>query len=170
MPRLKADIDFELRLAGLDDINFILDSWCANQADAVQFRQVDSAVLKVELRARIRRLMTPLARFVVCAPTVQYCQTQRLKTYGREIFGYIAYSWDQKTMAPVIHFVYVKHEVRRRGLAHEMLHLAGGIRDEEHFWSTHTSAIGKQLLKVYGGTWNPFMLEFLNDLSDSGRT
>lgn len=169
LPWYVQDKNFNLRLAGLDDINFIIDSWCANQSDAAHFREIDEAIVKVELRARIRRLMTSLARFVVCVPSINHCQEHQLRMSDRELWGYTAFSWDSKTMAPVVHFVYVKQEVRRRHLAHGMLHLAAGVKPGEHFWSTHTSALGRRVLSKYGGTWNPFMLEFLDTLSDGRR-
>lgn len=132
----------------IEDIGFILDSWCASYAESPIVREIDPEVVKVEQRARVRRLLTQAKVTVVCDtkdPTI--------------ILGWLCHSIDKATNYPVLHYAYVLKGSRNHKVFTTLTHMAGW-RPGTVAWMTHWQPCVRKLVKKFDGfVYNPYMLE-----------
>jgi hypothetical protein len=133
----------KFRQASYDDFPFIVNSWAASMADSDLGRSLDPRVFKVEIRARINRLIETSHNVV-------------LEDEGK-IAGFICVNRDHPKFR-VLHFVYVAKAYRRQGVCAQLIHLTlpleGGM-----IWATHKRANFKYLATKYLLIYNPFLLE-----------
>lgn len=133
----------KFRQASYDDFPFIVNSWAASMADSDLGRSVTQDVFKVEIRARINRLIESSHNVV-------------LEDDGK-IAGFICVNRDHPKFR-ILHFVYVAKAYRRRGVCAQLMHLTLP-RDAEIIWATHKRANFKHLAAKYPLIYNPFLLE-----------
>lgn len=138
------------------DVPFIINSWAAD-ASVYESRQAneDPEVFKVGQRERILRLIQ--ANNCVSA---RPCESEDSATNSAtELFGFICYGLDRKTLRPVIHFVYVKKEHRGRKIASTLLKIAG-VRPEKASWCTTQRIKTLKPQSRRGLMFNRFLLDY----------
>lgn len=140
-----------IEFATVEEIAFILDSWCAGQASQPH-QLVDADLFKVEMRARVMRLIAVHKCAVARA-------TEPDATGRREVLGWVCYGWDTNVGQPIIHYTYVKGAHRRQGLAKTLLESAAGVKPEKFWWHTHTTPRAGKIARKHGGFYNHFLLE-----------
>lgn len=152
--------DYTLHMAALDDLHLILDSWCSSQADMPHYGPVSREIFKVEMRARVARILQ-YAKCAVIRPTQAF--NERFKRVGMhsEVLSWACYDHDKRTELPVVHYVYTKAPMRRRGLARFLLEKAVCIKPGQTWWASHSTPIGRKLIDTLEGTYNPFLNEYM---------
>jgi hypothetical protein len=145
--------------ARIEDVGFIIDSWCADENVYVgRPDDMDPEIFKVEQRARVRRLLSSCPA-VVARPTPAYWQARGEKADPNRLFGWIVYTFDRATLKPLIHFTYVKGEHRRQGVCAALLH-AAGYRAGEMAWASHCRLKVARRMKSKGIIYNRFLLDY----------
>jgi hypothetical protein len=141
------------------DIGFILDSW-ANDACIHDSRiaKEDPDIFKVGQRERIIGLVQR-NNVITARPTDAFWQTQGLVPNPHELFGYICYGSDRKTLRPVIHFIYVKAAYRQHRIADTLLKLVG-VRPDKACWTTSQRSRLLKPADARGITYNRFLLDY----------
>lgn len=150
---------WKVEFARIEDVAFILDSWCADENLYVgRPSDMDPEDFKVEQRGRVRKLISTY-KCAVVRPTAAYWQERGEKPNPNTLFGWICYGFDRATLKPLIHFVYVKAEYRKHGLANALLH-AAGVRREDMAWATHSRMKLRRAMKAKGIRYNYFLLDY----------
>ena len=143
---------YEIEFATVEEIALILDSWCAGQASQPH-QLVDAELFKVEMRARVMRLIAAQKCAVARA-------TEPDASGRREVLAWICYGWDKNVQSPIAHYLYVKGAHRRQGIARALLLNAAGVTGEASWFFTHTTPRAGKLASKRGGFFNPFLLDF----------
>lgn len=150
---------WSVEFARIEDVAFILDSWCADENLYVgRPDDMDPEVFKVEQRGRVRRLLST-CKCAVVRPTPAYWKERGEKPDANHLFGWVCYTFDRATLKPLIHFVYVKACHRRQGLANALLH-AAGLRRDGGAWATHSRMRFRKAMKAKGIIYNKFLLDY----------
>ena len=136
-----------VEFATVDELPFILDAWCAGQADQPH-QLVPAEIFKVEMRARVMRLVG--ANKVAVA-----------RVADGSVLGFVCYGWDSASKLPVIHYVYVKGAHRRSGIAKTLAMKAAGLTPGGVWWHTHTTPRSGKIARAHEGIYNSFLLEYL---------
>jgi len=128
---------FEIRNADNGDINFIVNSWlksyrasCPLVSDLVYFDYQKRLIMKIFETATVTLAIDP--------------------DDPAHIFGYIVHE------GSVIHYCYVKHSLRRFGIARALL----ATIKADHFITTHLSYPARQILGSNPGMflYNPYKI------------
>lgn len=161
---LECGLHYTIEPATVDELALIIDSWCAGQAGQPHYALVPPEIFKVEMRARVTRLLGT-SRCAVARPTPLGWDVLGVAPVNRDtrsILGWVCYAYDKATQAPIIHFLYVKARYREQGVATGLATKAAGVSRDNLWWSTHTTPRIGKLLRRCGGTWNPFLLEYVD--------
>ena len=142
---------YVIEFATVEEVALILDSWCAGQASQPH-QLVDADLFKVEIRARVMRLLATNKCAVARA-------TEPDAAGRREVLAWICYGWDVAVGQPIVHYVYVKGAHRRSGIAAALLQSAAGVKPASLWWFTHISPRAGKIARRFGGLYNPFLLE-----------
>lgn len=135
----------KFRQATYEDFPFIVNSWAASMSDSQLGRDVDKEVFKIEIRARINRLLENSYNLV-------------LDDNGK-LGGFIC--GDRNVHGtPVVHFVYVAKNYRRNGVCTQFMGLLFPDRPAV-IWATHRRANFRYLEAKFNLMYNPFILEVL---------
>lgn len=139
-----------VRQARIEDIGFILDSWCASYAESPAVKNLDPEVVKVEQRARVRKLLTHAK--VTCV--VDASDPNR-------IMGWLCHGIDKSRGFPILHYAYTLKGHRNKGILRNLVNLAGW-REGTITWLTHDHFCVRALCKKFDGfILNPYILENL---------
>lgn len=151
--------DWEVQLATVSDVSFIIDSWC-NAEHVYTSRAVgeDPEIFKVGQRARVLRLLSA-CRCAVVRPTAEWFASQGKPVDPKLIFGWVCYGLERTTLKPIVHFVYVKSEHRKQGMADALL-VAAGVKPEVGAWATSTRYWLRNPLDARGIMYNRFLLDY----------
>lgn len=160
-PFLTPGEDWVVEHATVDDVGLIIDSWASNQFALPRWRDHDRDIFKVEFRARVMELIST-CRIAVARPTPALSAKMGLPHSPKGVLAFVCYSLHKKTHYPIIHFVYTKAELRRRGIAKILLISSAGVKLNSPFFITHFSPQAKRALagrSHYLAVVNEFLLE-----------
>lgn len=145
--------------AKVTDVAFIIDSWCADEnVHTSRPAGEDEDIFKVGQRGRVLRLISSCQCLVV-RPTEAWF-TEHGKPYDPKlVHGWVCIGRDRQTLRPIIHFIYVKAEFRRNGLASALLAMAG-VKPELGAWATANRPWLRKAREQRGIMYNRFLLDF----------
>lgn len=108
--------------AEISDANFILDSWYAEAVDvALKYSRMSPTTIATYIPMRVRLLFSRHACAVV--------RVERLPV------GFTCYSFERRSLKPIVHALYVQPPMRRQGIGTTLL-LAAGVKDGADGWHT----------------------------------
>lgn len=127
-------MDLEIRAATPDEIKFIRNSWFRSMKQHSDLgRLIRPDLFSQGANELIDKLTTLWLPVVACLPAVP-----------EEVLGWACRS------VPAVHYVYVKHDFRRQGVA---TRLAFGAQ----FYTIRTKG-GEEFFKRIGALYNPFQI------------
>ena len=151
--------DYSIQLAQVAHVPLIIDSWASDQMVNGVYGLVDRDIFRVEVRARILRLISS-CRCAAIVPTAAYTAKQPVPPPASELFGWACYGWDKASEKPVLHYVYIRQDYRNNGLARRLLKEAVAVSPERPGWASFIIPWHRKTARRYGLVYNPFLHDY----------
>ena len=140
-----------VRPMGIDDASFVIDSWASSYRFSPIVAHVDPNVYKVEQRARIYRLLQNCTTFVACDPA-----------NPTRIWAWVCFAAPVKAGdLPVLHYVLVRPELQRRGIATSLVELVrqSSADPDTQLWMSHWTSPMYNAQHKWHAMYNSYILE-----------
>lgn len=134
-----------------EDIPFVTDSWARSFLHSPSVRNVPDDVYKLEIRARIDRLLKQSVTLVLSAadsPT--------------HVSGFVIFQPPKNDASlPILHYLLIHANLQDRGLGSKLFKLVSDTRNspEDPCWATHWTIPMKRVISRWNLIFNPFLLE-----------
>lgn len=137
------ELSIQLRHATIEDVSFIFNSWLKSFRTAPCSISIHNNIYYSEHHKLIERILRSFDVIIAAD-----------KEDPTHIYGFIVAGKVQDITT--IHYLYVKHTFRRLGIAKALLaHFE--IPNNEPFFYTHETSVGKVLGKKYLGVYHPYL-------------
>lgn len=138
---------WECSAATINDTAFIISNWEAEaRVNALQYGKLSPGVIKTYMPSRVRLLLSRCP--VIC-----------IRVNGK-LTGFCCYSFERKTLLPIIHSLFVERTNWKRGIGTTLLE-AAGVADGKTGWhTTHALGIAQWPSAAQGLLHNPYLLDY----------